>query len=104
MIALEGPDHSLDFYHQPFNGFGWQPEQVRGNSTTYSAPSVALVGKAWVVVAEGRTTALTSTSSRPATRGGARAGGRQRHDVLRAVGGAGGKVIGDRGDGPIGQP
>lgn len=52
MIAAEGPGNSLDFYY--LSAGTWHAEQVAGPGTTYSAPSLAVVGlNTPVIAAEG---------------------------------------------------
>jgi hypothetical protein len=53
IIAVQGPDDSLDFYWQIIGESSWQKEIVAGNGTTFSAPSLANIGGGVGIVAEG---------------------------------------------------
>lgn len=57
-IAVQGPGNRLDFYWQSIGGAGWpgtdwKLEPVAGSNTTFSAPSLAQVGDAAGIAAEG---------------------------------------------------
>jgi len=41
VIAVAGPDESLDVYWQAAGSTAWHKEQVAGNLAAFSAPSVA---------------------------------------------------------------
>ena len=47
-IAVEGPDHSLDYYWQTYNTTQWNKEVIASSGAAYSAPSlVQLSGEAF---------------------------------------------------------
>jgi hypothetical protein len=62
VIAIEGPDNSLDFYWQAFGttpgSTPWREEVVAGPGTTFSAPSVSTADNSTVIVAQGASNSL----------------------------------------------
>ena len=52
-IVAQGPRHSLNFYWQAEDSKTWQHQRIAGDSSAYSAPSVAQAGSEAVVAVEG---------------------------------------------------
>ena len=69
-IAVQGPENGLDFYWQPIGGSGWpgtiwNPVPVAGPNTTFSPPSLAQIGNAAAIAAEGLDSKLKFYSQLP---------------------------------------
>jgi serine/threonine-protein kinase len=53
VIAILGPDHSLDLYSQIVGATGWHRETVAGPGTTYSPPAITQIANSSVIAVQG---------------------------------------------------